>query len=114
MSWWNERGLREKRSAEKECQIGNEADESWNEQAGFSSLSVPIWLHTRTHQHIYWCSTWVLMLSSSLSYQEPLKISNPQTLTIVPKPLLFVPPTEAYFSYVFNDLSELICQVDRK
>lgn len=52
MSWWNERGLREKKSAEKERQTGNEADESWNEQARFSSLSVPIWLHTRTHQHI--------------------------------------------------------------
>lgn len=112
MSWWNERGLREKRSEEKECQIGNEADESWNEQSGFCSSSVPIWLHTRTHQHILLVFNMGLdVIFSSFLSRAPQDIKCTNSYK---KPLLLVPPTEVYFSFLFNNLSELICQVDWK
>lgn len=82
-------------------------DESRNEQAGFCSLSVPIWLHTRTHQHI------LLVFNMGLDVISSFFLSRgPQDIKSINSnktPLHLVPPTNAYFSYLF-DLFELLYQ----
>lgn len=78
------------------------SDRKWSrwEQAGFCSLSVPIWLHTRAHPHILLVFNMGLdVISSFFLSRGPQDIKSTNSYK---KPLHLVPPTKAYFSYLFN------------